>query len=268
MSDTITVRGTSTGEDIFSFTNADNEIVIANIGDFGSADSNEQLVATLVESWEPDALTTTGDNSYNGPDYDADVDPYYGDMVLRGMVYPCPGNHDWDDDLDAYFAYFEDTVGDRYYYKKTLGAVSLFMLDGNANTPDGILSSEVQSAWLTDELSNSSSPWNVVMVHQPPYSSGTVHGSTANLQWGFSGADLVLSGHEHNYERLLVGGMQYIINGLGGKSKYAFGTPLSGSQYRYNTLYGAGKMTVTPKRLQWEFYSYDGALVDSLEMEK
>ena len=49
----------------------------------------------------------------------------------------------------------------------------------------------------------------------------------------------MLSGHDHDYERILVNGFPYFVNGLGGESLYSFGTPISGSVSRYNSDYGA-----------------------------
>jgi len=268
------ISGFHAKEDVFAYSTADNEIVLANIGDYGSADTNETNVASMVVGWNPDAVFTTGDNSYSGADYATDVEPYYGDLVDRKLVYPCPGNHDWDDgtpaDLSAYFSYFSDTVSKRYYYRKTLGPVSLFMLDSCSDTPDGYTSSSYQAGWLEDEASACRSPWKIAVNHHCPYSSGSFHGSVSTAQWDYSGADIdiVISGHEHNYERLYTGGVYYLVNGAGGGSLYNFGTALSTSQKRYNSLHGAAKLMASPTRLRWEFYSYDGTLVDSLTLEK
>lgn len=87
--------------------------------------------------------------------------------------------------------------------------------------------------WLQDALGNSTAPWKVVMLHHAPFSSGTSHGSNPRTQWPFQtwGADVVLSGHDHLYERILKnGGFPYFVNGLGGASIYGFGSAISGQQ--------------------------------------
>jgi predicted phosphodiesterase len=263
------IAGYSTQEDVFKYSTADSEIVLANIGDFGTQDANETLVANLVKSWNVDAIFTNGDNSQAGTNYDADVQADYGDFVDRKVFWPCPGNHDWDDGTArAYLNYFVEIIDGRYYYKQTIGPVTLFMLDGNSVTPDGNDHDSYQADWLTTHIARSKSPWNVACIHQPPYTSSATHGSTTATQWDYTGLDIVFSGHTHLYERLYTDGIYHIVNGLGGQTIYPFGTTLSISQFRYNSLRGAGKMIVTPTRLVWRFYSYDGAMVDSLTLEK
>lgn len=69
------------------------------------------------------------------------------------------------------------------------------------------------------------------MLHHAPFSSGSSHGSNPRVQWPFQawGADVVLSGHDHLYERILkTGGFPYFVNGLGGASIYGFGSAVSG----------------------------------------
>ena len=269
MSAAKTLRGYSAQEQIFDFSNSDNEIVLANIGDYGMGDANETKVATLVRSWNPNAVFTNGDNDYLG-DYSLSNQADYGVFVDRDIMFPCLGNHDWDASLASlYLAYFADVCDSRYYYSKQLGPVTLFMLDSDSRTPDGNDADSLQADWFTAEADKCQTPWKVACIHRAPFSSSTSHGSTEASQWDYSSMDLVLSGHDHTYERLSIGGVNYIVNGVGGSTNYPFSsTPLSGSQFRYNTLHGAGKMIVTPKRLVWSFYSYDGVLVDTITLEK
>ena len=85
------------------------------------------------------------------------------------------------------------------------------------------------------------------------------------MQWQFEawGADAVLAGHDHTYERLAVGAIPYIVNGIGGKSLYSFGTPLAESQARYNSSYGAMRVTANPTSLTYELVSEDGVVRDT-----
>lgn len=81
-----------------------------------------------------------------------------------------------------------------------------------------------------NQLAASTARWKIVMLHQSPFSSGD-HGSFPRLQWPFQawGADAVLSGHDHGYERILKNvSFPYFVNGIGGASLYAFGTPVAG----------------------------------------
>ncbi|MFM7719115.1 MAG: hypothetical protein ACKO8G_06470, partial [Actinomycetota bacterium] len=90
------------------------------------------------------------------------------------------------------------------------------------------------------------------------------------MQWDFvgMGADLVLAGHDHTYERLSVGGLTYVVNGLGGAGRYSFGTAVTGSQYRYNANWGAMKLVSTATTLTGTFYSIDGTARDTFEVTK
>src|SRR4029453_1835095 len=97
-----------------------------------------------------------------------------------------------------------------------------------------------QGQWLQAALAASTSCFDLVYFHHPAYSSGE-HGSTATMQWPFEawGADVVLAGHHHDYERLQVGGIPYFVTGLGGAGIYQFQTPLPESQARYNAMHGS-----------------------------
>ena len=70
------------------------------------------------------------------------------------------------------------------------------------------------------------------------------------MQWPFAtwGADVVISGHAHTYERIVRDGIVYFVNGLGGASRYDFATPVTGSVARYSANWGAQKVTVSRHR--------------------
>jgi hypothetical protein len=130
--------------------------------------------------------------------------------------------------------------------------------------------SSAQAGWLKQAMAASTSRWNVVFFHHAPYSSGALHGSTTWMRWPFKawGADVVLTGHEHSYERLSVDGLPYFVNGLGGGPIYNFGTPLPESQIRYNAGYGAMLVTVMQFEMDFEFYNRKGELIDAYELKK
>jgi len=86
------------------------------------------------------------------------------------------------------------------------------------------------------------------------------------MQWPFQtwGVDGVLSGHDHAYERIVLGDFPYFVNGLGGKSKYDFEMqPVAGSQVRYNADFGAMLITATSTALTYQFIAIDGTIVDT-----
>jgi hypothetical protein len=253
-------------------------MVFAVIGDYGSGSEAERDVATLVASWNPEFVVTTGDNNYPAGDastIDPNIGQYYSSFIgsytgsygsgsTDNRFFPSLGNHDWVTPGAApYLAYFS-LPGNERYYRFTWGPIEFFAIDSDSNEPDGTGSSSTQAAWLQSALAASRSPWQIVYFHHPPYSSGT-HGSTSALQWPFAawGADAVLAGHDHVYERLSIDGIPYFVNGLGGQSIYDFTSPLPGSQLRYNSDYGAMRVEATQDWLQFQFINRAGTTIDS-----
>jgi len=255
----------------------------AVIGDFGSGDHNEGDVADLVKSWNPDFIVTVGDNNY--PDGAADtiddrvgqfyqeyIAPYqgqYGPGADQPRFFPVLGNHDWNTAKgQAYLDYFS-LPGNERYYDFTWGPVHFFMLSSDSREPDGVGSKSVQAQWLQERLTASQLPWKLVMMHHSAYSSGT-HGSVDWMRWPFQewGADAVLAGHDHTYERLSIDGLPYFVNGLGGGAIYAFLDKLDGSQVRYNDDYGAMLVTASEQNMVFEFFNRSGELIDQFELQK
>jgi hypothetical protein len=85
------------------------------------------------------------------------------------------------------------------------------------------------------------------------------------MQWPYQawGADVVLAGHDHEYERILLGGFPYFVDGLGGASIYTFSTPVSGSQVRYNGDYGAMLVEADNSQITFQFITRTGIVIDT-----
>ncbi len=254
-------------------------IRFAVIGDYGSAGQPERDVANLVTSWNPDFIITTGDNNYPdgaastidpniGQYYHEFIFPYtgsYGAGATTDRFFPSLGNHDWNTpDAQPYLDYF-NLPGNERYYDFVWGPVHFFVIDSDGNEPDGNSSTSTQAVWLHAHLAASSAPWNLVYMHHPPYSSGATHGSTTVMQWPYQawGADAVLAGHDHTYERILLNNFPYFVNGLGGKSIYTFGSPVPGSQVRYNGDYGAMLVEASASHITFEFVARTGTVIDT-----
>ncbi len=237
----------------------------------------------MIKSWQPDFIITLGDNNYPsgaadtldaavGQFFHQFIYPYkgnYGQGASENRFFPCLGNHDLiTEDGKPYFDYFT-LPGNQRYYDFTWGPVHLFALNDVGSEPDGVGASSVQAMWLKDGLAKSTSAWNIVYMHYPPYSSGT-HGSTDWARWPYAewGVDAVLSGHDHTYERLEEEGLVYFVNGLGGGGIYNFENILDGSQVRYNGDYGAMRMEAAQARLQFEFITRSGEVVDAFSLTK
>jgi len=254
----------------------------AIIGDYGWAGAPERDVADLVKSSNPDFIITTGDNNYdNGgaSSIDANIGQYYHDYIFpyngifgagatSNKFFPSLGNHDWGSlGATPYLNYFA-LPGNERYYDFVKGPIHFFAIDSDSGEPDGITSTSRQALWLKDKLANSASRLQIVYFHHSPYSSATTHGSTPALQWPFKdwGADLVLSGHDHTYERLNVNGLIYVVIGTGGKSLYPFGTPLTSSQLRYNSDYGALMGETDLTKATFTFLNRAGAVIDTFNV--
>ena len=138
------------------------------------------------------------------------------------------GNHDSalhfsDEGLDAIEAELELLGTPGRYYTTSHGPVDFFYLDSSVPGLYGPRASE-QLEWLDDALASSANQWKVVALHHPPYSSG-VHGSTPGAQERLvpllsrHHVDLVLSGHDHDYERVEPqDGVTYVVSGGGCKT--------------------------------------------------
>jgi hypothetical protein len=262
---------------------AEPPVHFAVIGDFGGNGPPEADVAALVKSWDPDFVITLGDNNYpsgSASTIDATIGQYYHEFIYpytgqfgagaeTNRFFPSLGNHDWlTDAAQPYLDYFT-LPGDERYYDYTWGPVHFFVLDSDLAEPDGVSSSSVQGEWLKDRLAESTSPWNVVYFHHAPYSSG-LHGPSDWMQWPFKawGASVVLSGHDHTYERLKVDGLTYFVNGLGGGSIYHFPSLYPGSQVRYNADYGAMLVEADAGQMTFQFFNRKNKLIDTFTLQK
>ena len=251
----------------------------AAIGDYGYAGPAERDVAALIKSWNPNFIITLGDNNYDLGDsttIDQNIGQYfheyiyqykgrYGPRTSSERFFPALGNHDYyTRNGEAYRDYFT-LPGNGRYYEFVRGDVHFFALDSDPAEPDGISATSGQAQWLRRALAASPARWKVVYLHHAPYSSGS-HGSTAITQWPYRewGASVVLAGHDHHYERLLVDGLPYIVNGLGGRSLYQSARPrLAESQYYFNGDYGALLLAATPDSLTVQFFTRQQKLVDT-----
>ncbi|HEV2762599.1 MAG TPA: fibronectin type III domain-containing protein, partial [Pyrinomonadaceae bacterium] len=165
-----------------------------------------------------------------------------------------------------YLDYFT-LPGNERYYDFVQGPVHFFMLDSDSREPDVITSNSAQAQWLQSRLAASTAVWKIVILHHPPFSSRT---SWSNLQWPFRewGADAVLSGHAHIYERILKSGFPYIVNGLGGESLGSFSTAIEGSMVRFGTDFGALKVTAGQTSLTFQFITRAGVVVDTYQISR
>ena len=259
-------------------------IRFASIGDFGVGCCGQVAVANMVDTWSPDFIVTVGDNNYDLPTMDEAVGVTYADSIgnYRGdfgsgsalnRFFPALGNHEYSapGGLPEYLDYFTlpgggipstNTSGNERYYDFVRGPVHFFVLNSNADEPDGRHVTSVQGQWLQLAMASSTAPWQIVIYHHPTYSSGFSGGS---MDWPFAawGADATMVGHDHTYERLEVDGISHFVNGVGGAELQPFTTIHPASQARYNDDFGAMLIEATSTCLDFSFHSVSDGIVDS-----
>jgi tartrate-resistant acid phosphatase type 5 len=257
-------------------------ITFSIIGDYGAAGPNEESVSRLMRrGFLSDFIITTGDNNYpkgEAETIDTNIGYYFSGYIVnyhgkygvssnKHAFLPSLGNGDWKtDSAKPYLDYFT-LPGNERYYDTIIGCVHLFCIDSDTNEPDGVTADSKQAMWLKDKLEKAGTDkWNIVYFHHPPYSSDSTNGSSEFMRWPFKewGASVVMSGHAHVYERLEVDGLPYYVNGLGGASKYLFGTPLPESKFRYNKNYGLMRCEANASYMKLWFVSIDNIGMDTL----
>ncbi|MEZ4318421.1 MAG: metallophosphoesterase [Myxococcota bacterium] len=263
----------------------------AAIGDFGDDDDDSRAVAALVRGWDPELIVTVGDNDYSDGAYQGSneglelgVGQYYADWIgdysgaygagaTENAFWPTPGDHDWGDTcddpggLDDYLAYFDlpDGPGEGRYYDFRRGPVHFFALHSVEDCePDGATADSAQARWVRDAAAASDAPFKVAFFHHPPWSSGEYATDGEHMQWPWAdwGFQLVLAGHEHDYERVWTEGITSLVIGLGGVDIRGFECPVAGSQVRFDDDYGALLVEATDTELDVSFHTVGGVEVD------
>ncbi len=264
-------------------------IYLAAIGDYGTGDSNEEKVAELVKNQLPELIITMGDNNYskgksktiveNIGDYYCDYIYNFdapSDQVCQGKAaeeqinrfFPSLGNHDYANRNEniPYLNYFS-LPNNEVYYDFVWGPIHFFALDSNQDIAE-------QQNWFYEELDTAEEAFKVVYFHHSPYCSGK-HGEDSEMQWDFSGVDLVLTGHDHIYERIQKVGEEspvYIVNGLGGRSKRQCNeNPLDTNTFDsfcYDGNYGALFISANQTNLVAEFININEEMIDRIEINK
>jgi hypothetical protein len=268
--------------------------------DLPTADT--QAVADLINGSNPDKLLLAGDNRYVAV-YNSSVGALYGGLRTANKILPAVGEQDWAyGGLIPYGQYF----GVDRYYDVEIGPMHLFVLSSgfdlayNIIEPKGITDGTFDDSgvccgdtfsiedgseqwqWFVNTALASTSALKVVMMHHPPYASGNSFwgaspqvkkfGSHRLLQWeAFSrcGIKMILSGHEHSYERLVDDNdIVHVVNGLGGYSLTNFGAPvISQSIHRYNAGYGALQLLVQRNCIRGRFVTVSGTVEDEFTIE-
>lgn len=235
-----------------------------NSGDERTADLLDDIAGTVF---------TVGDNAY--PDgtleqFEQCYDPSWGRHKSRTR--PVPGNHEYHTQAaSGYFGYFGSRAGDptKGYYSYDLGGWHVIALNSNLSMAPG----SPQELWLRADLADHPARCTLAYMHHPRFSSGAEHGNSFSPKplWDAlydAGAEVVISGHDHTYERFapqtpagdldMSDGIRQFVVGTGGGGLYAFNQPQPNSEVRRST-HGVLQLTLYPDRYDWEFVPAQGS---------
>jgi acid phosphatase type 7 len=238
--------------------------------------SNAQLTALFAERAEYQHLPilALGDLAYytgSPAEFAQCYEPTWGRLKSRTL--PVPGNHEYGTpNAQGYKDYFGQQAmpAGKTFYSLNLGNWHIVALDSNLD----MAAQSEQVQWLRADLEKHKAiGCTLAYWHHPRFSSASVHPSNPLSQpvWALLneyGADVVLTGHNHQYERFepldalgkpSSAGIASFVVGTGGASLYGFTTPVAGSQFRNNTDFGFLKLSLSANAYRWAFIPINGA---------
>jgi hypothetical protein len=241
-------------------------------GDIAScASTGDEATAALLDARPNAVVATLGDNVYEAgtaTEFTSCYDPTWGRQKAR--THPAIGNHEYGVfRAGGYFGEFGAAAGEAPlgWYSFDLAAWHVVVLNSNCEVV-GCATGGTQERWLRDDLAAHPTACTLAIWHHPRWTSGSTHGPTAAVAPLYTalvdmGADVLLSGHEHNYERFAplnpagqpdpARGIRQFVVGTGGRSHYPFGPPLPGSEVRNDNTYGILALTLRANTYQWQF---------------
>jgi hypothetical protein len=255
----------------------DSRVTLVGAGDIANCDlaggSGARATAAVLDRI-PGTIFTVGDHAYPAgaaAQFQDCYGPSWGRH--RARTRPAPGNHDYlTANGKAYFDYFGDNAGPdrRGYYSYALGSWHVVSL--NSSIPADRHSPQIE--WLRSDLEEHPGQCTLAYWHVPIFSSGP-HGEereAAHMRdaWQIlyeAGADVVVNGHDHDYERFAPQdakgkadprGIREFVVGTGGGGLYEFRRIRRNSEIRNNRSYGVLVLTLGAADYSWEFVSGAG----------
>jgi hypothetical protein len=232
-----------------------------------------------------DGVLTLGDDQYDCAGlaaFNQSYDASWG--RVKAITYPVPGNHEYatsgGTDCDAtanaggYFSYFGATAGTpgQGYYSFDIGTWHIIALNTNDDCTD--LSCDANSAqeqWLRQDLASHPALCTLAFWHHPLFSSKLESLSSLPFWQDLyaAGADVILNGHVHAYERFVpqapdgtadpANGIREFVVGTGGKSLETLGSPVANSEVRNSSAYGVLELTLHAGSYDWKFATEPGS---------
>ena len=252
----------------------DESVTLVGAGDIANCEmlGGAQATARLLDTIEG-TIFTLGDHTYpkgTAKEFENCYAPTWGRHKMRTR--PTLGNHDLITGRgQPYFDYFGENAGPkgRGYYSYDLGAWHIIALNGTATVAD----TSPQMLWLHQDLAaHATADCVLAYWHMPLFSSGP-HGGTTEMKgvWKAlydAGADVVVSSHDHVYERFAPmdangkvdpqRGLREFLVGTGGAGVFKFKKILPNSEVHSNTTYGVLKFTLRKGRYAWQFIPMAG----------
>jgi len=245
--------------------------VFVGAGDIARCDSAATEATAKLLDRTPGFVYLLGDNAYPSgtpENYANCFGPTWGRH--RSRTYPTPGNHDWDVSAGApYFAYFGAAAGPAGlgYYSFDLGGWHILSLNSNVAAQVG----SPQYEWARNDVARNASACTLAMWHHPRFSSGR-HGDNLQMNdiWRLlqvARAEVVLSGHDHHYERFAPQnadgradpqGLRQFVAGTGGAELRPPLRVEANSEVLDGETNGVLQLTLHANSYDWEFVPIDG----------
>lgn len=256
-----------------------------NGGNGTSSNCRMRATSDLILNIKPAAVLNLGDDQYYCGGYDAFLQSY--DLSwgrVKSITRPSVGNHEYltsgGTDCDpsgqgsGYYKYFEAAAGDptKGYYSYDLGSWHMIVLNSQCSHAGGCGTGSPQETWLRADLAAHPNKCTLAYYHIPLWSSGgRANGNTQTMMQDLynANADVVLTGHDHTYERFapqnpqgqldVARGIREFVVGTGGANHTSFTKIAPNSEARNDRTFGVLKMTLHTTSYDWEFVPEAGA---------
>ena len=252
--------------------------VLVAAGDIASCRSDGDEKTARILARMRGTIATLGDNVYESgtlAEFQACFRPTWGRFKRR--IRPAAGNHEWATPGAAgYFAYFGRAASPngrgRPWYSYDLGTWHVVVLDSDCSKVGGCARGSPQERWLRRDLRTHRSRCTLAYWHHARFSSG-LHGNDESVEpfWRAlyaAGADIVLSAHDHHYERFAPQtpdgrldrrrGIREFVVGTGGRCLYTVFSPIRNSRAHDDDTYGVLKLTLLAGGYRWRFVPVAG----------
>ncbi len=256
-----------------------------NGGNGTSSNCRQKATAALLTA-NLAAVLPLGDNQYycgSLAAFNASYDLSWG--ARKAITRPAVGNHEYltqggtgcdatNGGAAGHFAYFGANAGSAGagWYSFDVGAWHLIALNSNCGDAGGCSANSPQGKWLAADLAAHRTACTLAYWHIPLFSSGGRAASNSKAFWDqlyAAGADVILTGHDHTYERFArqtpsgvadpVAGIREFVVGTGGANHTSFSTTVANSEVRNSTTYGVLRLTLHATSYDWQFVPESGA---------